>query len=113
MAAIIVRNVVFVLVVVICFVLWARRAARLSARDSDPDSECVNTQEYIIFGASLISDGWNHLPDWCTSMLREFDESIEPELENYFTASMFVSKHPRDQWSLIAERRLWEGVNTQ
>ena len=112
-AAIIVRNVVFVLVLVISFVLWARRAARLSSLDSDQDSEYVTTQEYIMFGASLMSDGWHHFPDWCASMLREFDESIEPELENYFTASKFVSKHPSDQWSLIAERRLWESVDTR
>ena len=109
------RNVVTFIVLlplVIGIVYWVRRT-RLSSRDSDPDSGYVTTQESIIFGASLISDGWNHFPDWCTSMLREFDESIEPELESYFTASTFVSKHPSDQWSLIAERRLWEGVDTR
>lgn len=60
----------------------------------------VHGGEYVLYGATLINDGYEYYPDWCSSMLREFDDSIEPKLEQYYSVAKSVAKHPRDQWPI-------------
>ena len=66
----------------------------------------VDGCEYVIYGATLINDGYRYYPDWRSSMLREFDGSIESDLEYYFQTAVAVAKHPRDKWAMLAEEIL-------
>ena len=60
--------------------------------------------DWFQYGATLIDDGYDFYPDWCSSMLREFDDSIEPQLQSIYDAAKEIAQHPRDQWPPLIAR---------
>ena len=58
---------------------------------------------HVYYGATLIDDGYAYYPDWCAMMLREFDESIDSRLEQYFDVAKSIAEQPRDQWISLAQ----------
>ena len=60
----------------------------------------------ILYGVTLINDGFEYYPDWCGMMLREFDESIKTNLEHDYGLAKSIARHPRDQWSILIAQSL-------
>ncbi len=57
----------------------------------------ISDIDVLLFGSSLIDDGCSYFPDWSACMLREFDVSIEGDLESYFRMSQRLSKVPPEE----------------
>jgi len=87
---------------VIWFIYWVIR--RIFPH-RNPGEE-INPIECIFHGATLIADGFEYFPDWSASMLREFDESIKPELEHYYQIARSVAGQPQEKWSSIIRKEL-------
>lgn len=59
--------------------------------------------DHILYGATLIDDGYAYYPDWCAMMLREFDESIESKMQQYYGIAKSIAEQPHDQWGSLAQ----------
>ena len=89
------------LIFILAVIFSGSRRAETSPTNSPPNRNA----DHLEYGATLISDGYEYYADWCASMHREFDDSIEPHLQRLYDASKAVAQHPRDQWrTLIAQQ---------
>lgn len=64
----------------------------------------VDALECVHYGATLLKDGYGYYPDWCKLMLRQFDESIGPNLQTYFQLAREVAEQPYSQWGTVIEQ---------
>ena len=80
-----------------------------STPEPEPPQESVPvfdllSADHLLYGVTLIDDGYEYYSDWCAMMLREFDDAIEPALEHGHAVAVNIAENPRDQWDrLIAE----------
>jgi hypothetical protein len=95
---------VFIILYFVGFFFVMAKSRRPS--DSAIGEPRVDGCEYVLYGATLIDEGFRYYPDWCSQMLREFDVSIESDLEYYFQTAETVAKHPRDKWAILAREIL-------
>jgi hypothetical protein len=59
---------------------------------------------HVLYGVTLINDGYEYYPDWSAMMISEFDDSIKSNLEHNYVLAKSIARRPRDQWtSLIAQ----------
>lgn len=94
---------VLLLVVFVCAMLLRKRNTTIAALPRS-DRDAV----FILFGTSLIDDGYEYFSDWSGCMLREFDDSIELNLEHYHAIAKSTAQHPRDQWPVVIQELLAE-----
>lgn len=96
-----IRTLIVVFAVVFLVYRLSKRLRPGGNGAAQPDFE-----EIVHFGASLIDDGYEYFPDWSTSMIREFDDSVRLKLKHYYELSKSVAIHPRDKWpAIIQEQR--------
>jgi hypothetical protein len=81
----------------------ATARTRPERTESSPESVGVDC---ILYGALLIKDGFDYLPDWRSTMLREFDDSIKPHLDDYYRLAKTLASQPQDQWQTLAQSQI-------
>ncbi len=84
-------------VLIICLVV--KKSRESSTSETRPQIDPAQT--HIIYGASLINDGYEYFPDWGALMIREFDDRINPDLQRYFDAAKSIAEQPRDKWAYL------------
>jgi len=101
--AILLREVVGALVLLLALVFWSRKSksgvsflAKTFGGETRPALD--RDSDRVYHGATLIVEDSGYRPDWNAAMLREFGDDIEPELDRLFEIAQEVASHPRDEW---------------
>lgn len=106
MTMIYIAGAVFAVFVILFFVGYTAIMAAGQPPQAATGAAPVSGREYVLYGATLIDDGCQYYPDWHASMLRAFEGTVEPHLEEYFRVAQAVARHPREQWEMLAEVHL-------
>ena len=94
------------LAIVFAMLFIAKKAASNPLLGDATEQQYFAESQYLLYGITLIDDGYLHYPDWRSSMLREFDDHIDWKLEQYFEVAKGIAKHPRSQWQTHIEHHL-------
>jgi hypothetical protein len=76
----------------------------ISSRSGTATRQTPPNNSRVLYGTTLINDGYEYYPDWCSMMLREFGDVAKAQLKSDFDLAESIAPQPRDQWeSLISQ----------